>query len=159
MFKAEVYSDRRDRLRSYLSGGLALFPANNESPVNYPDNTYHYRQDSSFLYFFGLDQPALTGVIDIDSGEDCLFGDDLSLDDIIWMGHLPSMRSLGEKAGISRVRPRADLPGYLEEARQKGRDIHYLPPYRDDTLLEIATLINKPWEEIKTGASLPLTRE
>ncbi|KPL26513.1 MAG: Xaa-Pro aminopeptidase [Bacteroides sp. SM1_62] len=158
MFKAEVYSNRRDQLRRQVSGGVALFPANNDSPMNYPDNTYHYRQDSSFLYFFGLDQPGLAGVIDFESGKDYLFGDDLSLDDIIWMGSLPSMKSLGEKAGISRVLPYHKLSAYLEDFLQKGRFIHYLPPYRDETLLEIARLTNMPWENVKSGASLALIK-
>jgi len=158
MFNAEVYSNRRGQLRKHLSGGVAIFPANNESPMNYPDNTFHYRQDSSFLYFFGIDQPGLSGVIDFESGEDYLFGDDLSLDDIIWMGHLPSLKSLGEKAGISQVLPHKKLSAYLEDALQKGRVIHYLPPYRDDTMLEIGRLTNLPWEKVKPGASLALTK-
>jgi len=158
MFKAEIYSNRREQLRKHLSSGVALFPANNESPMNYLQNTFHYRQDSSFLYFFGLDQPGLAGVIDFESGEDYLFGDDLSLDDIIWMGHLPSMRSLGEKAGISQVLPYIKLSTYLEEALQQGRVIHYLPPYRDDNLLEIARLTKLPWEKVKSGASLELIK-
>jgi len=158
MFNAEIYSNRRTQLRKHLSSGVALFPANNESPMNYADNTYHYRQDSSFLYFFGIDQPGLAGVIDFESGEDYLFGDDLSLDDIIWMGYLPSLKSLGEKAGISHVLPYLKLSAYLEDALKKGRDIHYLPPYRDDTVLELARLINMPWEQVKSGASLALIK-
>ncbi len=158
MFKAEVYSNRRNQLRKHLSSGVALFPANNESPMNYADNTYHYRQDSTFLYFFGIDQPGLAGIIDFESGEDYLFGDDLSLDDIIWMGHLPSMKSLGEKAGINQVLPYTKLATYLEDALQKDRVIHYLPPYRDDTMLEIARLTNLQWEKIKPGASPVLTK-
>jgi Xaa-Pro aminopeptidase len=153
MFKAEIYTGRRGQLRKQISEGVALFLANNESPMNYPDNTYHYRQDSSFLYFFGLDQAGLAGVMDFESGEDYLFGDDLSLDDIIWMGHQPSVKSLAEKAGISQVRPYGNLVEYLEAAIQKGRGIHYLPPYRDDTLLEIARLVNSPWEKVRTDAS------
>jgi Xaa-Pro aminopeptidase len=158
MFKAEVYSNRRKQLRKHLSSGLALFPANNESPANYPDNTFHYRQDSSFLYFFGLDKPGLAGIIDFESEEDYLFGDDLSLDDIIWMGHLPSVKSMGEKAGLRQVLPYNKLASYLENTKQKGRIIHYLPPYRDDTLLEIARLVNLPWEKVKPGASLALIK-
>lgn len=158
MFKAEVYSNRRRQLRKHLSNGVALFHANNESPMNYADNTYHYRQDSSFLYFFGIDQPGLAGVVDFESDEDYLFGDDLSLDDIIWMGHLPSLQSLGEKAGISQVLSYLKLSGYLKDARNKGREIHYLPPYRDDAVLELASLTNMPWEKVKSGASLTLTK-
>jgi Xaa-Pro aminopeptidase len=158
MFKAEVYTKRRNQLRRHVSSGLALFLANNESPMNYPANTFHYRQDSSFLYFFGLDVPGLAGVMDFESGEDYLFGDDLSLDDIIWMGHLPTMKSLGEKAGISQVLAYVKLSAYLEDALQNGRVIHYLPPYRDDTLLEMARLTNLSWEKVKAGASLPLIK-
>jgi Xaa-Pro aminopeptidase len=158
MFNAEVYANRREQLREHLSSGVALFLANNESPMNYPDNTYHYRQDSSFLYFFGPDKPGLAGVMDLESGEDYLFGDDLSLDDIIWMGHQPSIKSVAEKAGISRVSPYVKLGAYLEAALQKGRAIHYLPPYRDDTLLEIARLVRLPWEKVHQGASEALTQ-
>ena len=158
MFKAEVYTNRRNLLRKHLSEGLALLPANNESPMNYPANTFHYRQDSSFLYFFGLDQPGVAGVIDFESGEDYLFGDDLSLDDIIWMGHLPSMKSLGEKVGIGNILSYAKLEEYLRNAMQKGRTIHYLPPYRDDTMLEISRLTNLPWDQVKSKASLELIR-
>lgn len=158
MFKAEVYSNRREQLRKHLSSGVALFLANNESPMNYPDNTFHYRQDSSFLYFFGIDQPGLAGIIDFDSGDDYLFGDDLSLDDIIWMGHLPSLKSLGGEAGISQVLSYEKLSSYIGDALRKGRIIHYLPPYRNDTMLEIARLTNLPWEKVKPGASLALIK-
>ena len=89
MFDKSVYVDRRNRLRSLIGDGVAVFIGNNESPMNYKDNTYHFRQDSSFLYFFGLDQPGLSGVIDLESGEDILFGNDISIDDIIWMGEQP----------------------------------------------------------------------
>ena len=106
MFNAEVYTGRRKELKSLVKNGLALFPSNNESAMNYPDNTYHYRQDSNFLYFFGLDQPGPAGIIDFDSGEEILFGDDQGLDAIIWMGDLPSMKSLGKKAGLKNVRPK-----------------------------------------------------
>ena len=158
MFDAEVYANRRNQLRKHLSGGVALFLANNESPMNYPDNTYHYRQDSSFLYFFGLDKPGLAGVMDLESGEDYLFGDDLGLDDIIWMGHQPSIRSLAEKAGISQVATYVKLGAYLEDALQQGRAIHYLPPYRDDTLLELAGLVRSPWGKVSQGASEALIK-
>ncbi len=158
MFKPEVYSRRRDQLRMQVSGGIALFPANNESPMNYPGNTYPYRQDSSFLYFFGLDRPGLAGVIDFESGEDYLFGDDLGLDDIIWTGPLPSMRSLGERTGISRVLPYRKLAAYLQDILQKGRAIHFLPPYRDDSLLEMARLTNLAWKKVKSGASPALIK-
>lgn len=158
MFKTEVYTQRRDSLRKRIGGGLALFPSNNESPMNYPDNTYHYRQDSNFLYFFGLDQPGPAGVIDFDTGEDILFGDDVGIDEIIWMGELPSMKSLGEQVGVSNIQPGSALGDYIREAMQKGRKVHYLPPYRADTLLELAALMGQSHDEIGSGASMELIR-
>ena len=158
MFKAEVYTNRRNKLRKHLKSGLALFPANNESPMNYPDNTYHYRQDSNFLYFFGLDQAGPAGVMDFDTGEDILFGDDIGIDAIIWMGHLPSMKSLGEQVGVSIIQSRGKLAGYIREAIQKGRQVHYLPPYRQDTLLEISALTGYNHAEVEAKASMDLIR-
>ncbi len=158
MFKAEVYSNRRNELRNHLNDGLALFLSNNESPMNYPHNTYHYRQDSNFLYFFGLDQPGPVGLIDFDSGEDYLFGDDLSLDDIIWMGHLPSMTKLGEQVGIKNILSKSQLQVYVQEAIQKGRKIHYLPPYRHDTLLEIAEMTGMSYKDVEPGMSMELIK-
>ena len=159
MFNAEVYTRRRNELRKHLQDGLALFPANNESAMNYAANTFHYRQDSNFLYFFGLDQPGLSGVIDFESGNDYLFGDDLSLDDIIWVGHLPSLKILGEQVGIKNVLPKAKLGEYLKDAIKKGRTVHYLPPYRDDTMLEIAALTGLSHTQVRSRASMELIRE
>lgn len=156
MFKAEVYANRRKKLKDQLSGGLAVFLSNNESPMNYPDNTFHYRQDSNFLYFFGLDQPGPAGIIDSDSGEDILFGDDVSISDIIWMGNLPGMRDLGEKVGISNVQPGSNLTAYIKDALSKGRKVHYLPPYRQDTLLELEVLLSRPYREVAENPSMEL---
>jgi Xaa-Pro aminopeptidase len=158
MFKAEIYANRRNELKKHLKGGLALFLSNNESPMNYPDNTYHYRQDSNFLYFFGLDQPGPVGVIDFDSGEDILFGDDIGIDSIIWMGHLPTMKSLGEKVGVKNVQPKKGLTDYIRGAAQKGRKIHYLPIYRHDKLLEIEALTGTPHKEVLANPSVELIR-
>jgi len=121
MFKAEVYTGRRNELKNLVKKGLALFPSNNESAMNYPDNIYHYRQDSNFLYFFGLDQPGPAGLIDFDSGEEILFGEDQELDAIIWTGHLPSMKSLGERVGLKNIQPRSKLREYIQDAVGKGR--------------------------------------
>jgi len=158
MFNPEVYINRRNGLKKHLSGGLALFPSNNESPMNYTDNTYHYRQDSNFLYFFGLDQPGLAGLIDLDSGEEFLFGDDVDIDAIIWMGYLPSIKSLGERVGVANVQPRARLAEHIREAMQKGRTVHYLPPYRYDTLLELEELTGFSHKQVGVKASMELTR-
>lgn len=153
MFKPEKYSSRRSRLKESVSDGIAIFPGNNESPMNYPANTYHYRQDSSFLYFFGLDKPGLAGVMDLESDEDILFGDDHTLDDVIWMGQLPRMKELGEKTGIRDVRPYRDIDAMIGEAIARGRKVHYLPVYRDDTLLELERLLGRPHAEVRGGFS------
>ena len=158
MFSAEIYSSRRNRLSDHLKRGIAIFPANNESPMNYYANTYHYRQDSYFLYFFGLDQPGIAGVIDFESGEDYLYGDDLGLDDIIWMGNMPKMKTLAESIGIENVFPYSRLADHIEEAIKQGRDIHYLPTYRDDTLLELERLTGRPHEIVRKGFSQILIR-
>src|SRR5690554_6410110 len=100
MFKKEIYSSRRNKLKNKISSGVALFLGNMESPMNYLDNTYHYRQDSSFLYFFGLDFPGLAGVIDFDSGEELIFGNDVDIDAIIWMGPQVTIRENAAKVGV-----------------------------------------------------------
>ena len=94
MFDQQVYTKRRNQLREKMRGGMILIPGNLESPQNYTDNAYHFRQDSTFLYLFGLDMPGLFGVIDANTGKDTIFGDDISMADIIWMGNKPSIREL-----------------------------------------------------------------
>ncbi|MHC4582543.1 MAG: aminopeptidase P N-terminal domain-containing protein, partial [Planctomycetota bacterium] len=103
MFAPSVYIERRKRLRSDVGSGLVLFLGNEQSPVNYADNQYPFRQDSSFLYFFGLDSPGLAAVIDIDEGSECVFGDDLTVDDIIWTGPQPPLEQKCQAAGISET--------------------------------------------------------
>ncbi len=101
MFAADVYIERRRRLKEQVQSGLILFLGNEESPMNYPDNQYPFRQDSSFLYFFGLDCPSLTAIVDVDRDKEVIFGDDLTVDDIIWTGPQPILSKRSEAAGIS----------------------------------------------------------
>ena len=140
MFSKLTYTERRKKLAASLSGGLILLPGNEESPMNYVDNTYHFRQDSSFLYYFGLDQASLTGVIDADTGESILFGDDLTIEMIVWTGVLPSLASLAELVGVKQVKPTSELSSYLSGTLAKGRTVHYLNPYRSDIVLKISSL-------------------
>ncbi len=130
MFEAAIYKNRRKALKERVGGGLILILGNVESPANYPDNTYKFRQDSSFLYFFGLDMPGFAGVLDADSGKEYLFGNDVDMDDIIWMGPQPKVKELGEKVGITQTKPFAKLADVLRQAVGEGRRIHFLPPYR-----------------------------
>jgi len=129
MFKSEVYAKRRTRLHQLMKSGLALFIGNVDVPMNYPANTYHFRQDSDFLYFFGLDIQGFTGLIDFDSGKDWIFGNDVNLDDIIWMGPQPKVRELAQKCGVTNTAPLSKLEEVIKEAVSKKRKIHFLPPY------------------------------
>ncbi len=159
MFKPSVYALRRKELIKNLSSGLVLMPGNEDAPMNYKANTYYFRQDSSFLYFFGLDQQGLAGLIDIDENRSHLFGDDAELDDIIWMGQRPSIRSLGERSGIDQSHPYRELERLLKQASGKGRKIHYLPPYRTERILLIEKLLGIPHSRVEKEASPELVRE
>jgi len=158
MFPSKVYTDRRKKLRSELSSGLLLFLGNQEVSFNYPANTYTFRQDSSFSYFFGLDLPDLAGVIDLDEGKDLLFGNDVDIDDIIWMGKQPTMKEQGAKVGITNTAPLKNLKETLEKAIKKGRTVHYLPPYRGETIIQISELMDIPISEVKTKTSVDLIK-
>ena len=141
MFSAETYAKRRAELRRRIGSGLILLPGNYEAPMNYPSNAYNFRQDSTFLYFFGQSLPALAGVIDADSGAETLYGDDFTVEDIIWMGPQPSVADLAAEVGVSQSRPMAALAADLRHALAQGRKVHYLPPYRGETTLQISQLL------------------
>jgi len=158
MFSKPTYTERRKNLAAALSGGLILLPGNEESPMNYTDNTYHFRQDSTFLYYFGVDQASLAGVIDADTGESILFGDELTVEMIVWTGILPSLTSLAEQVGIKKVKPTSELSSCLSEALAKGRTVHYLNPYRSDIVLKISAWMAINHQEVEGLSSLELTK-
>jgi Xaa-Pro aminopeptidase len=153
MFRAETYVHRRALLRKSVGSGLLLFLSNEESPMNYPANTYHYRQDSSFLYFFGLASPGLAAVIDADEGKDVLFGDDIGIEDIIWMGNLPKLKDRSLAVGVRHTAPRAGFAETVGKALAAGRPVHYLPPYRADNAVALSELLGIPVKELKAKAS------
>jgi Xaa-Pro aminopeptidase len=121
--------------------------------MNYPANTYHFRQDSDFLYFFGLDIPGFAGVIDLDSGNEWIFGNDFDLDDIIWMGPQPTVKDLASKCGIVNTAPFSRLEEITGDALSKKRKIHFLPPYRAETKMMLGSLLRENPCEMKTLAS------
>ena len=128
MFAKEIYMGRRERLMQKMdNSGLILLLGNSEASSNYPANTYKFRQDSSFLYFFGLNEPDLAAILDTNTGEQILFGNNVDMDDIIWMGPQPTIDEKGAKVGISHTEPFAALEKYLKEAQSQGRKIHFLP--------------------------------
>src|SRR5512136_117153 len=134
MFPAQTYIDRRARLQSRLSRGLLLFLGNDESPMNYAANTFHFRQDSTFLYLVGVDQPGWAAVIDLDEGRTVAFADDLTLDDIVWTGVLPSVAELAARGGVTETRPAAALAEVVGDAVARGREVRFLPPYRPENV-------------------------
>lgn len=137
---------------------MVLILGNGEAPANYTDNTYKFRQDSSFLYFFGLNQPGFAGVIDIDSGDEYLFGNDVDMDDIIWMGPQPSVKDMAARVGVSKTAPFARLADCMKTAISQGRRIHFLPPYRFRNMLLLEELLGIRPALVKNYASLELIK-
>ena len=158
MFKSEVYIRRREELRKKIRSGIAIFTGNSEAPMNYPDNTYHFRQDSDFLYYFGIDLPGFTGLMDFDSGNDRIFGDDYDMDDIVWMGPQPLVKELALKCGISDTAPTKKLEEVVKDALSKKRKIHFLPPYRGETKMKLGYLLKENPCQMKTMASTDLIK-
>lgn len=153
MFNKDIYTNRRAALKSKVGSGILLFLGNSEAPVNYRDNQYRFRQDSTFLYYFGLSDPDLAAIIDLESGEDIIFGNDVEIDDIIWMGPQKSVREKAEEVGVSESFPLAKLDDYLSAAGKVGRKIHYFPPYRYHTMIQINRLLGIPFEKMRENAS------
>ncbi|MFZ2148650.1 MAG: aminopeptidase P family protein [Sedimentisphaerales bacterium] len=141
MFPANVYIERRNRLKEQVQSGLILFLGNEESPINYQDNQYPFRQDSSFLYYFGLDFPSLAAIIDVDQDKEIIFGDDLTVDDIIWTGPRPSLSERAGEVGVRESAPVDKLQAVLEKAVRQGRKVHFLPQYRAENVLKIERLL------------------
>lgn len=158
MFNQNIYINRRNRLHKIMKSGIVLFLGNNDAAMNYPANPYHFRQDSDFLYFFGLDIQGFAGVMDFDSGEDRIFGNDVDLDDIIWMGPQPTVKELAAKCGVSNTSPMAILEETIREAISKGRKVHFLPPYRGETKMTLGSLLKENPCQMKTLASPELIK-
>ena len=158
MFNKSVYIERRNRLKKELGSGIALFLGNVDAAFNYPANQYHFRQDSNFLYFFGLDHTGFAGVVDVDNNKDYLFGNDVDMDDIIWMGVQPLVKDLAAEVGIENSAPYNDLATFIKDALASGREIHYLPAYRGETTIELAALLGKSNAGVKAGASVKLIK-
>jgi len=142
MFDKQLYITRRRILKEKIKQGVILFFGNDESPMNYPDNPYHFRQHSSFLYYFGIDRPSLAAIIDVENDEEIVFGDELTIDDIIWMGNVPTLSEECQKVGINSVLPIVKLYTILREAQASDRNIHFLPPFRPENKIKLLRLLN-----------------
>ena len=159
MFEKETYIRRRAQLKELVKSGLILLFGNNEAPANYPANGYApFRQDSSFLYYFGQHRDALVGVIDVDNNKEMLIGDDIDIEDIVWMGFVPSVSDLAAQVGVSATAPMKELSNIVNEAVKAKRQIHFLPPYRHDTKIMIMDLLGIHPSKQKEAASLPLIK-
>ena len=156
MFSKETYIRRRAELKKLVGNGVIILFGNNEAPANYPANSYApMRQDSSFLYYFGQHRDGLVGVIDIDNDEEWLFGDDIDVEDIVWMGYTPSVADLAAEVGVAKTAPMADLAKMVNGQWAKGNK-HFLPPYRFDTKIQIMDLLGMHPSQQKEKASLAL---
>jgi Xaa-Pro aminopeptidase len=161
MFPATTYRARRAallaRLRDAGARGLVLLPGHVDSPMNYRDNAYDFRQDSSFLYFCGLQQPELALVLDIDADSATLFGDDIGIDHLVWTGPLPSVAERAAQSGLAHGATSAQLAATLEQARASGRDLHFLKPFRGETRLALAAWLGLADAQLDAAASRTLT--
>jgi len=151
MLQSKIYTERRKVLKEKVGKGLVLLFGNEESPMNYTDNTYHFRQDSTFLYYFGISHPGLAAVIDIDNDNEIIFGNDYTIDDIVWMGPQPTIAERAELCGVTNSQPANKLSDFLSSAKQTGQKIHFLPLYRPENKIKLFHLLGiKPAEIDKT---------
>ena len=158
MFAKDIYVGRRARLMEKVGKGVILLLGTREASCNYPSNTYKFRQDSSFLYFFGLNEPDMAALLDVESGEQILFGNDVDIDDIIWMGPQESVKEKAATIGIEKSEPMAALNGYVEKVVKAGRKVHFLPPYRNYNKILLNSLLDIPIVNLKAEASVELIK-
>lgn len=158
MFSAQIYSNRRKNLLSMVAKGLILIPGNHEAPCNYKGNTYRFRQDSTFSYFFGIDEPNLLGLIDVDENRQYLVGDNLGIEDIIWMGLQPSMSEKATSVGLTLVLSHNDFKAFLSNAISKKRSIHFTSPYRAENAALLQNLLTISAQELDSTISMELTK-
>lgn len=159
MFSKETYINRRAELKKLVGNGIVILFGNNESPCNYPANAYYpFRQDSSFLYYFGQKRDGLAGVIDIDNDCEMLIGNDIDIEDIVWYGSVDCVADLAAQVGVSKSAPMKELKAICDKASGLGRKIHFLPPYRFDTKIQIFDLLGIHPDRQKAAASMELIK-
>lgn len=156
LFSKSTYVERRYELKKLVGSGLIVLFGNNDSPANYPSNTYKFRQDSSFLYYFGLHRNGLVGVIDVDNDREYLVGDEIDIEDIVWYGSVTSVAEMAEMTGVARTAAMRELPAIVESAKAQGEEVHFLPPYRFDNQIQIMDLLGIHPSQQKAAASLKL---
>ncbi len=158
MFPPKTYTERRRTLKEKVGKGLILLFGNELSPMNYTDNTYHFRQDSTFLYYFGIQRPGLVGLIDIDHDREILFGNEHTIEDTVWMGPQPSIAEQAAKCGVAHLKASSKLPAMLESVKKNKQPLHFLPLYRPENKIKLGELIGLPPHEVATKYSLDLVK-
>lgn len=165
MFSKEVYARRRQTLVAKMADsaaegkrGIALFIGNTEAPAQYKDNCYKFRQDSTWLYFFGIDQPLYAAIIDLDNGNETIFANDVEIGDIIWMGPQPSVASVAASVGVEKSAPYTDLNAAVAKVLAEGRPVHFVKPSRYYNTMKIASLLGCGTDEVAGKFSLALTK-
>jgi Xaa-Pro aminopeptidase len=158
MFSKETYIQRRKELKQKVGSGIILFLGNEETGMNYRDNVYTFRQDSSFLYYFGLDVASLHAVIDIENDQEIIFGDELTIDDIVWTGPKEPLSEKSAKAGIHQVKTSGAISGYLKDAKSAKQTVHFLPPYRGEHYLKLQEWLHVAPSAAAELASVPLIK-
>ena len=154
MFSKATYLARRKALKNKVKSGILIFPGNKETGMNYDSNWYPFRQDSTFLYYFGINLPDLYVVIDLDEDKEILFGNDLTPEDMVWVGAAEPLSIYAEKCGLAEVKPMSKLEQVIQKAKQQGKTLHFLPPYRSKTTIEISQLTGIPITEVETHKSV-----
>jgi len=157
LFSEITYLSRRKLLANHVQNGLIVLLGNNEAPMNYFDNTYPFRQDSTFLYFFGLNKPGLAGTVDCETGVSQLYGDDPTIDEIVWTGPQQSLEEMGSQVGVPSTHKFVELNSVIDKAISQKRTIHFLSPYRDDHLVLLSEVMDIPASMVKNSFSQKLT--
>jgi len=158
LFEKDIYSNRRLALSKKIKTGIILFLGNEESSMNYKDNWYPFRQDSNFLYYFGLNVAGLAAIIDTESGDEIIFGDELTIEDIVWTGPLPSIKEMADAVGVIKTEDAGKLAAYIKAGSQSKRTIHITPPYRPENKIKLTTLFNCNVDNLSSYVSVALIK-
>ena len=158
MFNSETYIQRQQELLKKVNSGIILLPGNEESPMNYTDNTYRFRQDSTFLYYFGLSRPGLIALLDTGNGRVSIYGNDYTVEDFVWMGKQPTIHELAALCGVEYTGSITDLYNRISQANKHKEAIHFLPQYRSENILKLMDITGLSAQEIKAGTSAEFIR-
>ncbi|MCL1672190.1 aminopeptidase P family protein [Elizabethkingia ursingii] len=154
MFSPQTYQNRRTVLKDNVTNGILLFLGNIENPVNFEHNPYYFRQDSNFLYYFGIQEPRIAAIIDIDENKTIIFGDELSIDDIVWMGRQETLKEKSLKSDVQETLSYSELYKYVQKTQASGRNVHYLPPYQPSNKILLGDLLGIKITELQPSVEL-----